>query len=168
VSVFGWVLDVVVTISVEVPEPPGTDAGLNPQLTPVGSGAEQDSATAPLNPSTGVIVIVEVADCPTATPSEPGTAIWKSVPVPDKFTTCGLLFALSVTTSVPVLLPTAVGVKVRLIVQLADGANVEPQVLEFDTANGPVVAILVIRSCALPVLVSDIAWALLVLFTSCG
>lgn len=42
-------------------------------------------------------------------------------------TVCGLPDALSVTESVPVTVPTAGGVKVRLMVQLAAQARLEPQ-----------------------------------------
>ncbi len=42
---------------------------------------------------------------------------------------CGLFPASSVRVIAPALLPTAVGVKVTLIVQFARGATLEPQVL---------------------------------------
>lgn len=87
-----------------------------------------------------------------------------SVPVPDKFTVCGLFAALSEMTSVPVLLPAAVGVNVTLIVQLAETANVDPHVLA--TAKGPVDLIEAMVSCALPLLVSDIGCGELVVPTN--
>jgi hypothetical protein len=45
------------------------------------------------------------------------------VAVPDKLTELGLLEALDVTVSVPVLVPLAVGAKVTLIAQLTPGAS---------------------------------------------
>ena len=53
----------------------------------------------------------------------------KSCPVPLSDTDWGLFAALSVSVSVPVRLPVAVGVKVTLIVQLAPGATEPAQVL---------------------------------------
>lgn len=50
-------------------------------------------------------------------------------PVPVMVTVCGLLAALSVTTTVPVKVPVAVGVKNTLIVQFAPTATEVPQVL---------------------------------------
>src|SRR5258708_25000352 len=60
---------VVLTVSVEVPVPPGTEAGLSAHVGPrVAAGATvQVRATASLKPLTGPIVIVEVADAPGAT-----------------------------------------------------------------------------------------------------
>jgi hypothetical protein len=47
-------------------------------------------------------------------------------PIPLRETVCGLPGALSVTESVPLTLPVALGVKVTLIVQLAPDARFEP------------------------------------------
>ena len=60
---------VVVTVSVEVPVPPGTEAGFNAHVGPrVTAGATvQVKATAAVNPLTGAIVTVEVDDAPAAT-----------------------------------------------------------------------------------------------------
>jgi hypothetical protein len=52
-----------------------------------------------------------------------------SVPVPDSATVCGLPQALSLTATVPVLGPVAVGVKVTVMVQLSPGAIVPTQAL---------------------------------------
>lgn len=49
---------------------------------------------------------------------------WKSQPVPDSGTVCGLLAALSVTTSVPVRAPATVGANVTLMVQVPAAASV--------------------------------------------
>jgi hypothetical protein len=50
-------------------------------------------------------------------------------PAPVRLTLCGLPVALSVIVIVPGWLPTAVGVKVTLMEQLAPGATEAPQVL---------------------------------------
>jgi hypothetical protein len=59
---------------------------------------------------------------------------------------------LSVIVSVPVLVPTTAGVNVMLMEQLADVGKVVPQVVF--SANGPVIAMLVIVRDAVPVLLS--------------
>jgi hypothetical protein len=61
------------------------------------------------------------------------------------------LAALSVTVEVPYLLPTAVGLKVTLMVQLAPAPRLAPQVLL--SLKSPVTVMLVITADALPVLV---------------
>jgi len=53
----------------------------------------------------------------------------KSMPTPDSETSCGLSVALSTMTSVPILLPTAVGVNVTVMVQLPPDAKLLPQLL---------------------------------------
>ena len=60
---------VVLTVSVEVPEPPATEAGLNEQVGTRGAvGATlQVKLTTLLNPPFGAIAIEEVADAPAAT-----------------------------------------------------------------------------------------------------
>jgi len=50
-------------------------------------------------------------------------------PDPDKLAVCGLLLPLSLTLSVPVRVPTTVGVKEMLIVHLPLEATLTPQVL---------------------------------------
>src|SRR5579862_964177 len=50
-------------------------------------------------------------------------------PLPDREIVCGLLVALSAKTTVPKRLPATVGVNVTLMVQLALGATLEPQLL---------------------------------------
>src|SRR2546423_549832 len=50
-------------------------------------------------------------------------------PVPESDTVCGLLASESVSVSVPVRVPPAVGVKVTLTVQLAPAARLLPQLL---------------------------------------
>jgi hypothetical protein len=51
-----------------------------------------------------------------------------AMPIPLRLITCGLLLALAVIVIPPVLVPTAVGVKVILIVQLPLGAMDAPHV----------------------------------------
>jgi hypothetical protein len=72
-------------------------------------------------------------------------------PVPLRLIACGLLLALSATDRVPVAAPTAVGVKVTLIVQLLLAARLVPQVLPL-TANGALALMLVMLSAEPPVL----------------
>ena len=58
---------VVLTVNVEVPEPPGTEFGLNEHTGlrgTVGVILLHDKLTAPLKPFSGAIDIVEVADDP--------------------------------------------------------------------------------------------------------
>lgn len=71
------------------------------------------------------------------------------VPVPLSETVCGLPDALSVIESVPVTVPTAGGVKVRLMVQLAAEARLEPQ-LSLSPKSALVVAMPVMLSAAVP------------------
>jgi hypothetical protein len=52
-----------------------------------------------------------------------------AVPVPLSETVCGLPFALSVTDTLPVALPIAVGEKLTLIVQEPPADRLEPQLL---------------------------------------
>jgi hypothetical protein len=83
-----------------------------------------------LNPPSPATLKVYVADCPDATVAEveePGDAASvKSWPVPARAMVWGLLTPLSVIVSVPLRAPTAVGVKVTLIVQLAWDATEPP------------------------------------------
>ena len=72
-----------------------------------------------------------------------------AVPVPDKGMLCGLPEALSTKVRVPERAPVAVGVKLTLIVQDADAANVAPQV--DDMEKSPLGVIDVMLSVAFPV-----------------
>jgi hypothetical protein len=71
-----------------------------------------------------------------------------TVPVPVRFTVCGLPAALSVIDNVPVRVPLCVGLKVTLMVQLASAARLEPQV--FVWLKSSFAAILAILSAILP------------------
>ncbi len=87
-----------------------------------------------------------------------------SMPVPVSHTLCGLPDALSATVTEPDRVPTAAGVKVTLMVQLAPGARELPQV--FVSAKSPVIVITEIVSGALPVFESVVLWMGLVVPTS--
>jgi hypothetical protein len=87
------------------------------------------------------------------------------VPVPFNDIVCGLLDALSVSVSVPVRAPVAVGVNFTLIVQLAPAATVLPQVPTPPKPKSPVKLALNVRA-ALPVLVSVVNCAPLLVPTN--
>lgn len=74
-----------------------------------------------------------------------------AVPVPVRLTVWGLPEALSVIERVPFLVPTAVGVKVTLNVQLVFTASVAPQVVVL--AKSPLADVLLIVRLAVPLLV---------------
>lgn len=78
------------------------------------------------------------------------------VPTPSSATLCGLPDPLSVTTSDAVRAPNPVGVKVTLIVQLAEALTVVPQVVvrAKSPALVPVIRIEEIVSAPVPLLVS--------------
>ena len=87
-----------------------------------------------------------------------------AVPVPVRLTVCVAGLALSVIVKVPVSEPTTVGMKVKLRVQLVPAATVAPQLLV--SAKSPLfvpaMVTLVMLSGALPVLVSVMGAAELV------
>ena len=84
------------------------------------------------------------------------------VPLPVRATVWGLPVALSVTEIVPGRLPTAVGVKVTLMEQLAPAAREAGQVLVW--AYGALAAMLVMFSAAVPPLDNVTVCAALVVF----
>ncbi len=111
---------------------------------------------------------VKVADWPALMVPEVGEAESEKSfvvlePVPVRLTDCGLPEALSVMLRVPVRVPDAVGVNVRLMVQLAPAATELPQVLVW--AKSPLAETLVRFSEALPVLESVTDCAALVVPT---
>lgn len=75
----------------------------------------------------------------------------KATPGPDKLTLCGLPGALLEMSTDPPRVPTAVGVKVTLILQLAPTERVAPQVVV--RARSPLVVMEVMLNGALPGLV---------------
>src|SRR5262249_2858601 len=85
------------------------------------------------------------------------------IPVPVRLTICGLPGASSVTARSPFRVPSAVGVKVTLMVQLAPAFTELPQLLF--SAKSPLVAMLVMVRVALPLLVRVTVWGLLVVPT---
>ncbi len=88
------------------------------------------------------------------------------LPVPVSFEACGLLLALSVTVTIPVLVPVAVGVNVTLIVHLPLAARLDVQVVA-DTAKSPLVEIAMFSRLTLWLLVRVNVFAALVVPTVC-
>ena len=85
-----------------------------------------------------------------------------AAPVPVRLTVWGLPVALSVTVIVPGRLPTAVGVKVTLMEQLAPAAREAPQVLVWE--YGALATMVVMFRAAVPELVSVTDCAALLVF----
>ena len=83
--------------------------------------------------------------------------------MPERLTVWGLPVALSVTLMVPGWLPTAVGVKVTLMEQLAPIATEAPQVLVWEYCV--LATMLVMLSAAVPEFVRVMDCAALVVFT---
>ena len=75
-----------------------------------------------------------------------------SVPVPVSLMVWVAGLALSVMVTVPVLVPAVVGLKVTLMVQLAPGATLEPQVLVWE--KSPLALMPLMLSVPLPVFLS--------------
>ena len=105
-----------------------TLAGENVQEEAAGS-PEQERATALENvPPRGVRLTENLDEPPRGTVALLGVTLMpKSTPVPLKLRLCGLGLALSLTTSVPMRLPTAAGANETLMAQLAPGAMELPQ-----------------------------------------
>ena len=122
------------------------------------------SATAWLNPLIGVTVTLNIwlEWCDTVTAD--GAVTVKSVPVPLNATVCGLPLASSVTVSVPVRLPVAVGLNVTLGWRLDPAVRVAPH--GFDTAKSPEAVIEAMFSVALPLFFRVTGWPVLVVVTS--
>src|SRR5580692_7448821 len=87
-------------------------------------------------------------------------------PVPFRLEVCGLLLALSLTLSCPVLFPVAVGVNVTLVVHLLLAAKPVVHVVA-DTAKSPLVVITMPVRAALWLLVRVKVFAALVVPTVC-
>ncbi len=88
------------------------------------------------------------------------------MPVPFRFEVCGLLGALSVTVSTPVLVPVAVGVNVTLMVHLLLAARLVEHVVD-KTAKSPLVEIAMLSRLTLCLLVRVNVFAALVVPTAC-
>jgi hypothetical protein len=89
------------------------------------------------------------------------TAANGPLPVPVKFTVCGLLVALSVRVNVAVRVPGPVGVNVILMVQLPPAATELPQVFVSEKSPGlvPVAWMPVMVKAVVPVLFRVMVWA---------
>ena len=92
--------------------------------------------------------------------AETGVSLACTPPVPERATVCGLLGELSVRVRVPVRVPSAVGVKVTMILQLFPVARVPPQGFVLGArAKSPFVVMLLMLSVTVPVLVRVTALA---------
>jgi hypothetical protein len=108
------------------------------------------------------VLLLPVATLPKLRAEDDALSV-PATPVPASVTCCVPPVALSVTFSVPVTAPLAVGQKTTLMLQLAPAATVLPQVLPAE--KGLAVAIELMVRVALPVLVSVTVCAELLLFT---
>jgi len=104
-------------------------------------------------------LVVPAADMPRLAPV--GISVAGSTPLPVSADVCGLLLALSLTLSVPVLWPNAVGVKVTLIGQCALAARLVVQLVA-DGAKSRVTVIVMLVSGTFWLLVSVNVFAVLV------
>jgi hypothetical protein len=123
--------------------------------------------TAWLKPPSGVMVTLKLPVPPFFTVTVAGAVKVKSQPVPVNGAVCGLPPAVSVTVSVPVRPPTAVGANVTLITQLApaaSGAGNAPHV--FVCAKSPEMPIVLIVKEPEPVFVSVTVFAALVVVSN--
>lgn len=143
-----------VTMAVAAAVPFGvTEDGETEHVTPAGA-PPQVSETDWLNPPSGVMLAVTVADWPGTNATEAGEAeAEKSVATPDRLAVCTLLVTpllLSVTVSAPLRDPLVVGLKVTLMLQLPPAAMLAPQVLV--SAKSPLATTPLMVSVAVPVL----------------
>ena len=117
------------------------------ELTDTIAGAEDDQLTRLLTlivfPFPTVAVARSCCWPPAGTVGFTGvTAMESREPVPDRLVVCGLVLASSVTVSVPALVPSAVGVKLTEILQLAPAARVFGDWGQFEnSAKSPETAI---------------------------
>jgi hypothetical protein len=183
-------LSVIVTIPVLVPVALGVNVTGRRQLAPASSELPQVLASAkspvtaiPLIQSALVPVLLIVTDwaglvvsqfCQGKVNVRLERETTGAVPVPNRVTLCGLPAALSVIVTAAFRAPTAVGVKVTLIVQLAFGATGLPaaQVVPVASAKSPALApvnpTLVKVRFAVPLLVTVTVCAALVVVTTCA
>lgn len=114
------------------------------------------------------VIICAALVAPTTTElklSELGENVTGNDPVPLRFTVCGLVRAESVNVSVPVAVPSAVGVNVTLTAQVPPAATLDPQVF-VEIPNGPLIVTLLRLSAAFSRLVKVTVLAALVSFTA--
>ena len=160
--------DVVVIVAVAVAAIPLSVTEAGKEQEAAGGLPLQLSVTGPPVSPPGVTVTVKVVDCPAVIVAALGAAeIVKAarVPVPESGTVCGLPTPLSVIVSVAFRPRVAVGVNVTLIVQLAPAASVDGdmgQLLDCAKSPLPVIVRFVIVKFALPMLVSVVTRAALV------
>jgi len=101
-------------------------------VTELTLGVVLGNVTATTTVSPAVVFIVKLS------PDEFEPVLWACTnpipvalltPVPVRLTVCGLLLASSFTVTVPLRVPVVVGLKLTLMVQLAPGARLFPQLL---------------------------------------
>ncbi len=133
-------------------------ASVAPQLfvwlkSPVTFREEMERSTFPLFVR---VIACDVLDVPSICPaklSDPGDSVaTAALPVPLSATDAGAGLLLLLSVSEPVRLPSTVGVKTALMVQLAPAATDVPQLLLW--LKSPVAAMLVIERGAVPLLLS--------------
>lgn len=122
-------LSVVSVITELAPLLPGvTLTGENAQEEPVGSPEQESPAALENVPPRGATLTENLAKPPRGTVALLGVTLMpKSTPVPLKPRFCELGLLSSLTTSVPLRLPTADGVNETLMAQLTPGARELPQ-----------------------------------------
>ncbi len=99
--------------------------------------------------------------------SDPGESVaTAAVPVPLSVTAAGAGLLLLLSVSEPLRFPMVVGVKTRLMVQLAPAATEVPQLLLW--LKSPLAAMLVTERGAVPLLLSVTDWAALLVLTACA
>ena len=175
-------LSVAATVAVRVPEAAGVNVTLIVQLAPAATDVPHvllSAKSPPLVPVTAILVMLKAAlpvfesviawaalVVPTfwlANVNEVGdrdaVEVDVETPEPVRAAVCGLPVALSVTVTVAVLVPDAVGLNVTLIVQVPPAATDVPHVLLSAKSPllVPVMAMLVMLRAAFPVLESVIA-----------
>ncbi len=166
-------LSVIVSLPVRFPPAAGVNVMLMVQLAPAATLLPQvlvwpksPLAAMLLMLSTPFPVLLRVTLCaalvaPVSCAANGSVAVERlttgPVAVPASATVCGLPLALSVMVRVPVRAPSAVGLNVTVIVQLAPAATLAPQV--FAWLKSPLTPMLVMFNAAVPVLLSVIVWS---------
>src|SRR5205807_1086442 len=126
---FGWNAIVMVQLAPAATELPQVFVSLKSAgLVPA---SETEVMLSPVVPTFVKVTVCEALTFPTSVAGNLDVVAdsFTSVPTPLNVTDCGLPAALSVTVIVPVLLPTTVGSKLTLMLQLAPAANGATQLL---------------------------------------
>lgn len=162
----------VCTVSCEVAdeEPGETDAGWNAAVAPGGSPLAERVTALGKVPFCAATVMVycalppAVMVCVAVLDERVNVGIGGAVPVPLSATDCGEPVALSVTETVALKLAAEAGVKVMAMLHVAPAVRELPHVSVSAKAVGlaPTIAMLPIVSAALPVFLSEMLWAALV------